>query len=232
MRILSSIILALGMCQTLHAQQLPRRYSWPVYGKYYISSSHYDYSSVAREITKSAACDYDRAQMLFEWMCDNIAYDPTNSIRTADECWDNKKGVCQAYCELYYRMAKSVDLKVELIGGEIKSSPKDAATTIPHVWLLIKADGASILADPTLGAGFVANGQFFARKNMMWFDVNPYWMIFTHLPDHSRHQLILNRISRKFFLEMPYYTPHSGHKLNMSAEEAFDSVAAENEKVD
>ena len=82
--------------------------------------THYDYTNVARSITKGCKTDYDKVRAIYKWMCDNIEYDTSYKIHDADNCFDNRKGVCQAYCNLFYYMAKSIGIKVEIISGILK----------------------------------------------------------------------------------------------------------------
>ena len=81
----------------------------------YIIKSKYDYSDVTSTITKGCSSDYERICAIYKWICDNISYDTDYKIYDADKCWDERKGVCQAYCNLFYHMAKSVDIRVEIV---------------------------------------------------------------------------------------------------------------------
>ena len=81
----------------------------------YVHDSHYDYSEVAKSITATCEDDYQKIRAIYKWICDNIAYDTSYSIYSADNCWDAKKGVCQAYCELFYQIAKAANVKAEIV---------------------------------------------------------------------------------------------------------------------
>ena len=82
---------------------------------YEVSPSRYDYSPAARQITEGCTDKYDQVKAIYRWLCANISYDTSYTIYTADECWDNQRGVCQAYCELFYRLAEPLGIDVHVI---------------------------------------------------------------------------------------------------------------------
>ena len=75
-----------------------------------ISASKYDYAPIAQQITDGEVTKYDKARSIYQWICKNISYDTTYQIYTADKCWELKRGVCQAYCELFYRLAEPLGI--------------------------------------------------------------------------------------------------------------------------
>lgn len=81
----------------------------------HIIKSKYDYSDITLSITRGCNSDYERICAIYKWICDNISYDTEYEIYDADHCFDKRKGVCQAYCNLFYYMAKSIDIRVEII---------------------------------------------------------------------------------------------------------------------
>ena len=167
----------------------------------YILESKYDYSNVARTITKECKNDYEKICAIYEWICDNISYDTDYKIHDADQCWDKRKGVCQAYCNLFYHIAKSIDLKVEIIGGKAKNEN----TCNGHSWIFAYTQkNHGILLDPTWGAGYV-NGNEFSKNYdcWTWFNVSPQWMILSHLPEDNSYQFIDNPISFSKFISLP-----------------------------
>lgn len=205
-QILLSLFLLSTFCAT--AQNLPtakkKRISTT---SYMVSASQYNYSTVARDITQGCRTSYDCAKALYLWICDNISYDSSLKIRTADECWRQRRGVCQGYCELYYRLAETLGIKTDLIYGQVKLGRNDRNTE-KHVWLQIRTERGIHLLDPTWGAGKIINGKFERNTNpLLWFDVNPSWLIFTHLPKKEQHQYLKETIDAAKFASLPYATP-------------------------
>lgn len=173
------------------------------------STSRYDYSEVARAITKGRDTNLEKAEAIYEWLCENISYDTSYSIYTADECFDHRKGVCQAYCELYKEIAACVGLEVEIIAGDTNPNTASSGRDRRHAWLFVLTDGNSgILVDPTWGAGSVNNGVFKkSDRDKSWFWVDPYWMIFTHYPDDEAYQFLSTPLSHDDFVRLPFLRP-------------------------
>ena len=172
-----------------------------------VSPTKYDYTEVARQITQGCTTKYEQAKAIYRWLCANISYDTTYSIYTADECWEKRRGVCQAYSELFYRLAEPLGIDVRMVTGTSKTLD-DAAGEHAWVFVVVEGESTGILVDATWGAGSV-NGNTFTRNDndMSWFHVDPYWMIFTHYPDDAAYQLLPQPISRQQFDALPIVKP-------------------------
>lgn len=188
------------------AQPLPVARKRAVYGNgYYIAPSQYDYSQVAKDIVKGKKSRYEQARALYLWICEHISYDTQTDIRTADLCWDRKRAVCQGYCELYYRMADCINLNTTLVYGHCRLAD---GSSEEHSWLSVNTEKGDILMDPTWGAGAVVNGQF--QRQMMpllWFDIDPEWLIFTHYPQNKKHQHLTQKVTEEVYDKLQYTTP-------------------------
>lgn len=173
-----------------------------------VSPTRYDYSVVAGQITEGTSSKYEQAEAIYRWICQNISYDTSYSIRTADGCWDSRSGVCQAYCELFYRLAEPLGLKTYIITGDAKNP--DDESDAGHSWIFAVTSGENtgILIDPTWGAGSVSGGIFKRSDNdMTWFHVDPRWMIFTHFPDDEMFQLLDDPLTRAQYDSLPMVMP-------------------------
>lgn len=179
-----------------------------VYGAdFYVSPTAYNYKEAAHKIIGHARTDQDKARAIYLWLCEHIEYDRTGNIRTADECWKQRKAVCQGYCELFYRLGEAVGLKVKLVNGLAKHA-QPTEELEKHVWLTITIRGREMLLDPTWGAGFFADGKFVHHPSpLMWFCTNPGWFIFTHFPQKKRAQLLPEPLTEAEFRLLPYATP-------------------------
>lgn len=169
----------------------------------FIHETKYDYSDFAQKITRGAKGNYQKIKAIYQWICDNISYDTTHSIYDADQCIEKGRGVCQAYCELFYHLAKAVGVQVEIVNGKSKDSKGNVGQE-GHAWLFAYTKpNHGMLLDPTWGAGYVNNGKFYRQKNCwLWFDVSPEWMILSHYPDDQSYQLLSNFVSWQDFLSM------------------------------
>ena len=175
-----------------------------------VSPTRYDYSQVARQITAGCDTKYEQARAIYRWLCDNISYDTSYSIFTADECWDSRRGVCQAYSELYYRLAEAVGLKTLIVRGEAKPADGERES---HAWVfaIVEGESTGIMIDPTWGAGSVSGSVFTRSENdNSWFHVDPYWLIFTHFPEDEAYQLLPQPVSREQFDALPAIKPFWG----------------------
>lgn len=150
----------------------------------------------------------DKARAIYNWICDNIAYDTTKHIYDANTCWNTKRGVCQAYCELFCYMADIVGLTAEIIAGKTKNH-KGEISEESHAWIMVyKHQYDAMLIDPTWGAGSVDGNHFVRSKdNSSWFDVSPYWMIFTHLPEKQEWTLLDIDVAEEQFRALPFELP-------------------------
>ena len=188
------ILMALFQTQRVHGQ---------------ISETQYDWSVVAEQITKGSFTKLEQARNIYQWLCQNIAYDTSHKIFTADQCFDQKRGVCQAYCELFYRIAEPLGLRTIIIPGRTKDQNGKIEST-KHAWLYVEVDKGAILVDPTWGAGSVNDNVFKRSDNdMSWFQIDPHWLIFTHYPDNKRYQFLEKEIDWNTFLRLPTMYPSS-----------------------
>ncbi len=168
-----------------------------------VHESHYDYSELAKMITAGCDNDYEKIRAIYQWICENIEYDTSYSIHSADSCYDARKGVCQAYCELFYQMAKAVDVSVEMVSGKSKDTDGVVGKN-GHAWIFAYTrENYGILMDPTWGAGSVDDGRFIRSDNCWeWFNVPPECMIFRHFPDDESYQLLSDPLSMEEFVSM------------------------------
>ena len=178
-------------------------YKEPLPGEYAMHQSHYDYADFARKVTKGCKTNYDKIKAIYQWICNNISYDTSYQIYSADECVDKGKGVCQAYCELFFHLAKAVDVDVEIISGYSKDR-RGNIDKAGHAWLFAYTRANyGFLLDPTWGAGTVENKKFYKNDDCwVWFDVDPEWMILSHLPKNQHYQLVKKPVSSKEFSQL------------------------------
>lgn len=160
-----------------------------------------------RKIIGDAQTPVEIARRIYDWLCDNIQYDTTKSIHDADTCWRTKKGVCQAYCELFCHIAGD-RLNVEVVCGKSKMPDGNISET-SHAWLYVYTDGyKGIFIDPTWGAGGINDRRFVKGVNRdLWFDVDPAWMIFSHYPNNDNLKMLDLEVSEENFKHLPYMQP-------------------------
>lgn len=175
-----------------------------------LHESRINYAEYVRDIVDLATSVEDKAKAIYHWLCNNIAYDTTYQIHDADRCWETRRGVCQAYCELFVHLAKQVGITAEIISGKSKS-PDGKISDKDHAWIFVYTHGYDgIFIDPTWGAGYVQNGIFTASPNDTWFDVDPDWLIFTHYADGADWNSHASAsVSYEQFEKLPFMEPKS-----------------------
>ena len=177
--------------------------------EYPLSSLSVDVMGCVHEIVGTANTNENRARKIYDWICDNIQYDTSKQIYNADGCWEIRRGVCQAYCELFCHLAEKVGLTVEIITGKAKTSQGEIAVE-KHAWLFVYTDEYNgIFIDPTWGAGSVENGIFVKNSDTSsWFGVSPYWMAYSHFPDDV-YWTKTGKISitEELFAKLPFRAP-------------------------
>ena len=105
--------------------------------------SNEDIDNKAEELTKNATSDRERARILYTWVGSNIKYDDDKAekvlyekdIRQMPEsgavnAFESRTGICFDKACLYVAMARAVNLKVRLIGGQAY----DGQQYVGHAW--------------------------------------------------------------------------------------------------
>lgn len=198
-----AVLLLLIVCASGMAQDVTDYYKKPYDGGTFPAKGRYDYGKMARDITVGCATDYERLRAIYQWICANIDYDTSYKIRTADECLRQRKGVCQAYCDLFVLLAQSLGIRVEVVDGKAKDQ-SGYVNPAGHGWLFgYTRPDHGILMDPTWGAGSVEGSRFVRDTNCWtWFNPSPEWMAMSHFPLKADYQLLDKRLTEKEFLAL------------------------------
>lgn len=102
-----------------------------------VSPTQYDWSKVAADITRGCYTSYEKAKAIYVWLADNISYDTSYSIHDADTAWKKKRGVCQAYCELFYRIGAACGLDIRIITGHGRGQASVGRVFEDHCWIAV-----------------------------------------------------------------------------------------------
>lgn len=104
---------------------------------YLVSPTKYDWTNVANTIIKGCYTSYEKSKAIYEWLADNISYDTSFSIHDADTAWKERKGVCQAYCELFYRIGMACGLDVRIVAGHGRGQANVRRILEDHCWIVV-----------------------------------------------------------------------------------------------
>lgn len=177
-----------------------------------------DWKSRVSGMTKGATTALQKARAIYNWECENVGQGSGQKAATAEECWEAKGGVSEGYARLYVELATAAGLEARVVKGNccenvLKITKKSTTKkTSVHYWVAVKVEKREMLIDPMWGAGWVTDeGVFVQNENREeWFDVDPYWMIFTHCADKKEDQLIEKPIELKRFKSLPTLYPYLG----------------------
>lgn len=105
-----------------------------------VSPTKYDWTNVANTIVKGCYMPYEKARAIYMWLTENIQYDTNYNIFDADTALKKNRGVCQAYCELYYRIGSAAGLDVRIITGHGRGQENPRKVIEDHCWIVINKD--------------------------------------------------------------------------------------------
>ena len=113
-----------------------------------VSPTKYDWTSVANVIAKGCYMPYDKARAIYVWITENIQYDTSYTIYDADTAWKKNKGVCQAYCELFYRLGSALGMDVRIISGHGRGRENSRQVIEDHCWIVVNKDPYPVKPTP------------------------------------------------------------------------------------
>ncbi|CAF2167308.1 unnamed protein product [Rotaria magnacalcarata] len=160
----------------------------------------------------------DRAWIVFYWISQNIEYDTqaffSGNIRhqTADDIFQNRKGVCDAFGTIFKTLCTGVQLECEKISGYAKGygfrAGQSKFSSTNHAWNAVHLYGRWYLVDSTWGEGHLdSNNHGVKELKTFYFLVRPEQMICRHLPENTKWQLLRSPISMNDFLRLPEVEP-------------------------
>ena len=196
------------------------------------SSAERSIGALAAYLTRPARSELEKARAIFRWVTQNIAYDADaffsrrfrNARATAESVLKSRQGVCDGYARIVEGLAKAAGLEVVRVSGYAKGFGYELGDGIPersnHAWNAVKADGRWILLDTTWGAGAVSGeSRSFVRSfQEHYFQTDPKEMIYAHLPEDPKWQLLDKPVSRAKFAKLPQLRPlFFQHKLELQS---------------
>jgi tetratricopeptide (TPR) repeat protein len=121
----------------------------------------------------------------------------------------SRVAVCEGYSRLFHELAKRAGLETERVRGVAKGI-ETATEKGPqgHAWNAVKIDGQWRLIDSTWGAGTLRGAKFEKSYDDYYLFIAPERLIFTHLPEDSKWQLLDPAISREEFESWPRASRH------------------------
>jgi transglutaminase/protease-like cytokinesis protein 3 len=148
----------------------------------------------------------------------NIEYDTVSFFTKnyADQepvgVFNNKKGVCAGYANLYKYLCDQLQLHCEIVSGYSKGYGFDdqhrVKPEVDHAWNVVEIYQHKYLIESTWGAGNLTNTKQFQRAlSVYYFLPRPEQMIYHHLPEDEQWQLLKHPITIEQFSCMPLLKP-------------------------
>lgn len=183
-----------------------------------IAQSDNTWKERAEKIARGGSSQLQRAKAIYNWECENIIHSTEHKTQTAEDVWNSREARSEGYADLYVKLVSAVGIEARVVKGNccenvLKVTGKSTTKKLNvHHWVIVKIDKRQLLVDPMWGAGYITDdGVFQVNDNREeWFDVDPYWMIFTHYPDKKDDQLIDKPIEQKRFKSLPTLYPYLG----------------------
>jgi len=149
-----------------------------------IESEHPTIIAKAEEITAGLVTEREKAKAIYEFVAKNVSYDVKKAESDLFSVSDSAlttlqagSGICQDYAFLATALLRAIGLEAHYVSGHAGER---------HAWVEVKVDGEWIEMDPTWGAGYVYEGQFYFQYNEQYFDPDPH----TFQETHTREQIM------------------------------------------
>jgi hypothetical protein len=161
------------------------------------------------------------ARFFYYWIGNNIEYDQEtyqrviNGTITNEEftniqdeyyVYENRKGVCAGYANLFKWFMDEINIEAVVISGHIRDERNhyvelNSDDNFRHAWNAIKLNDQWILIDTTWGTSEEKETSEF------YFNIKPELSIITHYPENNKWQLLKEPLSLKEFNESKFIKP-------------------------
>lgn len=158
----------------------------------------------------------DRIWIIYYWISQNIRYDidadfsSNNRHQKAEDVFRTGKSTCEGYASIFKTLCDALVIPCEKISGYAKdynfkiAQPNFSQTN--HTWNAVQIHGKHwYLIDSAWGTGYI-DGNHEYKKDLKphYFLAQPEHMIYNHLPEESRWQLLTKPISMDDYLRLPH----------------------------
>ena len=193
-------------------------------------------AELAKEVTKDATNNVQRARAIYDWLTANIRYDAqewahitgggSSYTHAHDPASVLKRGttVCIGYSWLFDAMCESVGVKSSFLIGDVRGyrgTPDESlVSAFKHAWNVVQFDdGSWHLLDATWGALQEGEPPGAAKSRAdYYFDTPANQFVYDHLPENQAWQLLDDPVPTKAaFSSLPNLKPaffQNGLELN------------------
>ncbi|MFK7806244.1 MAG: transglutaminase domain-containing protein [Saprospiraceae bacterium] len=189
-----------------------------------------DIETLAEVLTADAETDREKAEAIYHWVANNIAYDvklyedfrsgerdkkgskrirkkdmPEHNAKKVKKTLRNKIGICEDYALVIKSLCDEAGLESKLVKGYIRIDPaKLRSTGEKHVWNLVKIDDEWLPIDATYAAGYLDKyNEFVFDYDENYFLADKKRFSINHLPRDTSHMLTDTIMLRSQFKNFP-----------------------------
>jgi transglutaminase-like putative cysteine protease len=167
---------------------------------------------VVTSLISGVSDQFQKAKILHDWICDNIAYDTdiyfSGRITAQDyvSVLKKKKGVCSGYTNLMNQMCELAGIESTGINGYSKGfgySGKIGKDT-DHAWNALHIGSKWYLVDVTWDAGPVEKRTFIKRYSTEWLFLDSRPFLYSHLAEEDALQFYAPVLTANDFMREAY----------------------------
>jgi transglutaminase-like putative cysteine protease len=176
-------------------------------------------TELAKYLAEPYQADVDKVTAAYRWVTDRVAYDPEalfsgkRGDQSAEGALTSRKAICEGYSNLFTDLCGRMGVPVVRVRGRAKGVGENDK----HTWNAVWCDGGWRLLDTTWGAGYLNDRQFKKDYCRQYLFAPPDLLIFTHLPEDPRWELLKTPVTAPEFTAAPRI-PRGLFLLNPAAE--------------
>ncbi|CAF3907895.1 unnamed protein product [Rotaria sp. Silwood2] len=158
----------------------------------------------------------DRIWLIYYWISQNIQYDidadfnSRHRYQKAEDIFRTGKSTCEGYASIFKILCDNLNIPCEKVCGYAKDFffkiDKPTFSQINHTWNAIRLNNNHwYLIDSAWGTGYIDNYHKY-KKDLKphYFLTHPEHMIYNHLPEESRWQLLSKPIKMDDYIHLPH----------------------------
>lgn len=138
-------------------------------------------------LSSAIKSEYKRALNDPVFLNENMEFNRDNQTAGL-KVFEQHKGICSSISHLYQIMCQMAGIPCSIVSGIANTGSSMGF----HAWNALMIDGKMILVDATWGI---------TGDKESYFNVNPYWLIRTHLPCEKKYQNIANAVTTSAFMK-------------------------------
>lgn len=172
--------------------------------------------SVGKSIAAHESDPFRRVKLLHDWVVTRYRYDTValeilkNGNRAdfpkqdAQSVFSKRVAVCEGYARTLVALGKASGDEIIYVTGDVREED-GAAAPIGHAWNSVQIKGSWYLLDATWDDPVVKGGGETYRTDYLF--IPPSLMVYDHLPDDTRWQLLKQPLTKGDFLRQPLARP-------------------------